>query len=170
MVKDPEYRRRLILDPNKGPSWCWLEPNNHKTASTREGLKEQKTSSKTTSPPTPQTCQTWGTDRASKPPGMTRSSHWSCFQHGTVEDAQSWSGVLFLQWNNEVSGCAGTSNGSWLCGDVSAGIPLEWGPSSVQWWLDLSKGWRRSSTSAWRRSSSRRTVMPFWTILRVPLI
>ena len=29
----------------------------------------------------------------------------------------------FLQWKDDASGCAGPSNGSWLCGDVAEGIP-----------------------------------------------
>ncbi len=51
-----QCRHMPILDPDWGPYWCWLQPNNHKTASARQGLQEQKRSSKATSPPKPQTC------------------------------------------------------------------------------------------------------------------
>ncbi len=40
-------------------------------------------------------------------------------------------GCIFFQWENGASGCAGASNGGWLCGHVAVGIPHDWGPSSV---------------------------------------
>lgn len=31
-------------------------------------------------------------------------------------------GCIFREWNDSAAGCAGASNGGWLCGDVAAGL------------------------------------------------
>ncbi len=75
---------------------------------------------------------TWTVMMASKVIGMTRRSHWRCFLRGTEEEATSWSGVLFSSIEKWIFRLyRGVKR--WLaCEHVAAGIPLDWGPSSVR--------------------------------------
>lgn len=66
--------------------------------------------------------------------GMTRRFQWRCFLHSTVEEAPSWSGVLFfLQWK----GCAGRSTAPGYVEMLQRAKdqPLEMAerPSHLQW-------------------------------------
>lgn len=85
--------------------------------------------------------------------GMTRISHGKCLLRGTMEEAPSWSRVLFPSVELWCWRCAPFC--SRICWDVVAGI-----------WLHLAM----LPIPAWQRTSSRRITLLFCTILHVPLI
>ncbi len=115
---------------------------------------------------------------ASNVTGMTRRSHWRCFLRSTVEEAPSWSGVLFPsmgKWSFRL--CRGikrrlamwtccSRHPSWLRALVCAVMTGSFNRTTLQF-----------TAPDWRRTSSRRITSLFfgpscvfpWYFLVLPL-